>query len=150
MGWEDCHHPWSKGDKLFSPDALATHLKDGIIKKHRKQEILPKPPVDLPTRKYLPILGSLSPDIVRRNTSNAKEEIKLMEAAEKLMKELEAKDYGDIFADMQQRLALKVDNSLVGRKIGLLYEYYEPDGTALYCWAKGKLDVMPTEEEQSK
>ena len=86
---------------MFSPDALATHLKDGIIKKHRKWEILFKLPVDLPTRKSLPILGSLSPDIVRHDAAKAKDEIKLTKAAEKLIKELEAKGYGDRFADMQ-------------------------------------------------
>lgn len=110
LSWEDCHHPWSKGGELFSPNALATHLKDGISKKHRKREIPPKPLVDLPTRKSLPILGSLSPDIVRHDAAKAKEEIKLMEAAEKRMKKLEEKGYGDRFAYIQQRLAPKVDN----------------------------------------
>lgn len=36
------------------------------------------------------------------------------------------------------------------RRIELLCEYYEPDGTASYCWAQGKVGTMPTEEEQSK
>ena len=73
-----------------------------------------------------------------------------MDAAKKLMKELEAKGYGDRFADMQQQLAPKVDNSLVGRRIELICGYYEPDWTAFYCWAKGKVDTMPIEEKQSK
>ena len=49
------------------------------------------PPVDLPTRKSLPILGTLSPDIIRRDKNRAAEEKKLVQEAEKLMKELEEK-----------------------------------------------------------
>ena len=146
LGWEDCHHPWLSGGVVFTPQQLATHLKNNIIKKHSKRQIPPKPPVDLPKRKSLPVLGTLSPDIVRRDAERAAEEIKLIESAEKLMKELEEKGFGDRFADMQQRSAPKVDMSLKGKRLEVLCRYFEEDGTPFFCWAKCTVDGMPEKE----
>ena len=47
-----------------------------------------------------------------------------MEAAEKLMMELEEKGYGNRYADMQQRSAPKVDSSFVGKRLEVLCQYY--------------------------
>lgn len=102
------------------------------------------PPVDLPTRKSLPILGTLSPDIIKRDRNRAAEEKKLVQEAEKLMKELEEKGYGDRFADMQQCSAPAIDKNLVGKKIEVLCEYYEEDGTPFFCWAKGVVEGIPS------
>jgi hypothetical protein len=146
LGWEDCHHPWPSGGVVFMPQQLATQLKNNIIKKHRKRQIPPKPPVDLPTRKPLPVLGTLFPDIVRRDAERAAEEIKLIESAEKLMKELEEKGFGDRFANMQQRLAPKVDMSLKGKRLEVLYRYFEEDGTPFFCWGKCTVDGIPEKE----
>lgn len=142
LGWEDCHHAWSHGGTEYTPEELANHLKDGIIQKHKGRKIPKKPPVDLPTRKDLPIVGSLSPDIVRLDAKKTKEEIKLMEAAEKLMKELEEKGLGDRIADMQQKSAPKVDTTLVGQRIEVLSKYLI-DGEWEFVWAKGKVVGLP-------
>ena len=107
------------------------------------------PPVDLPTRKSLPILGTLSPDIIRRDRNRAAEEKKLVQEAEKLMRELEEKGYGDRFADMQQRSAPVIDKNLVGKRIEVLCEYYEEDGTPFFCWAKGVVEAIPSKERKS-
>ena len=131
---------------MFTPQQLATHLKNNIIKKHCKRQIPPKPPVDLPKRKPLPVLGTLSPNIVCRDAERAAEEIKLIESAEKLMKELEEKGFGDRFADMQQRSAPKVDMSLKGKRLEVLCRYFEEDGTSFFCWAKCTVDGMLEKE----
>ena len=142
LGWEDCHHAWSHGGTDYTPKELADHPKDGIIKKHKGHTIPTKPPVNLPTRKDLPILGSLSPDIIRLDTEKAKEEIELMEAAEKLMKEFEETGFGDRIADMQQKFAPKVDATLVGKKLEVLGKYFI-DGEWEFVWAKGKVVGLP-------
>ena len=95
--------PLVKNGHVYTPDELVLHLKDDIIKKHVKRVAPEMPPVDLPTRKALPVLGTLSPDIIRLDATKAKEEKKLIEAAEELMKELEEKGFGDRYADMQQK-----------------------------------------------
>ena len=53
------------------------------VAKKKRQGVPPKPPVDLPTCKALPILGTLSQDSIRRDTAKAAEEKRLMEDAEK-------------------------------------------------------------------
>ena len=106
-------------------------------------------PVDLPTRKSLPILGTLSPDIIRRDRNRAAEEKNLVQEAEKLMKELEEKGYGDRFADMQQCSSPAIDKNLVGKKIEVLCEYYEEDGTPFFCWAKGVVEAIPSKGGKS-
>ena len=32
LGWDNCHHPWSKNGHVYTPDKLVLHLKDDIIK----------------------------------------------------------------------------------------------------------------------
>ncbi len=73
-------------------------------------------------------MGTLSPDIIRRDAKTAAKEIDLIKAAEKLMRELEEKGLGDRFADMQQRLAPKVGATLIGKRIGVLSRYWDENG----------------------
>ena len=63
------------------------------------------------------MLGTLLPDIIRSDAKNAVKEKKLVEAAEKMMKELQDSGLSDRYADMQQRLAPKVDRKLVGARL---------------------------------
>ena len=150
LGWEDCHHAWSKGGNDFSPAVLAKHLKEGIIQKHKTRKIPKKPPIDYPTRKELPILGTLSPDIIRHDAEKAAKEIELMKEAEKLMKELEEKGLGDRMADMQQKSAPKVDATLVGKRIEVLSRYFDEDGEPMYVWAKGEVTAIPVPKAKAK
>jgi len=48
-------------------------------------------------------------------------------------------------ADMQQRLAPKMDSSLKGKMIEVLLEYFEPDNTRFFVWAKRKVVGLPLE-----
>ena len=68
--------------------------------------------------------------------------MELMEAAEKLMKKLEEKGFGDRIADMQQKLAPKVDATLVGKRLEVLIKYLI-DGDWEFVWAKGKVVGLP-------
>ena len=143
LGWEDCHHAWSKKGKDYTPAELAKHLKENIITKHKNRRIPKKPPVDLPTRKPLPVLGTLTPDILLLDAEKAAKEIELMKEAEKLMKELEEKGLGDRYADMQQRSAPKVNTSLVGKRIEVLSKYFDENDEPIFVWAKGEVTGVP-------
>jgi len=132
-----------QGGVQYGPEVLATHLKEGIIRNHRNHRIPAKPLMDLPTQKALPMLGTLSPNIIRRDAEKAADEKELIEAAEKLMQEMEEKGFGDRMADMQQRLAPKMDSSLKGKMIEVLLEYFEPDNTRFFVWTKGKMVGLP-------
>jgi len=136
--------PLVKNGHVNTPDKL------DIIKKHAKRVVPEMPPVDLTTHKALPVLGTLSPDIIRLDATKAKEEKKLIEAAEGLMKELEEKGFGDRYADMQQKSAPKVNDSLVNAKLEVLCEYFEEDGTPFYCWSKCTVNAMPSMDVLTK
>ena len=62
LGWEDLATPWSINGKDLTSDELAKHLKS-IIKEQRKRSIPSKPPIPLPERKNLPILGTKTLDL---------------------------------------------------------------------------------------
>ena len=139
LGWDNCHHAWWKYGKDYSPAELVKHIKEDIIKKIPK-----KPSVDLPTRKDLPILGTLSPDIISRlDAETTAKEIELMKPAEKQMKELAEKGLGDRYADIQQKSAAKVNAALVGKKIEVLSRYFDENNEPMYVWAKGEVTGIP-------
>ena len=149
LGWNDCHHAWSKGGTPYSSAVLATHLKQNITKKHKTRKIPKKPPIDYPTRKELPVLGTLSPDIIRLDAVRAAKEIDLIKSAEKLMKELEEKGLGDRVADMQQKLAPKFDASIVGKRIEVLSKYWDENNEPIYVWAKGEVTAIPQPKKKA-
>lgn len=149
LGWNDCHHAWSKGGTPYSSAVLATHLKQNIIKKHKTRKIPKKPPIDYPTRKELPVLGTLSPDIIRLDAVRAAKEIDLIKSAEKLMKELEEKGLGDRVADMQQKSAPKFDASIVGKRIEVLSKYWDENNEPIYVWAKGEVTAIPQPKKKA-
>ena len=107
LGQDGFHRPWSKNGYAYTPDELALHLKEYIIKTHAKWMVPEMPPVDLPIYKALPVPGTLSPDIIRLDTTKAEEEKMLIDAVEGLMKELERKGFGDRYADMQTKISAK-------------------------------------------
>ena len=57
FGWKDFATPWSKNGEEFTALYLTSHLEKIIIYEGRNK-IPKKPPVELPKRKELPILGT--------------------------------------------------------------------------------------------
>ena len=57
LGWKDFATPWSKNGEKFTALYLTSHLEKIIICEGRNK-IPTKPPVELPKRKELPILGT--------------------------------------------------------------------------------------------
>jgi hypothetical protein len=150
LGQDGFHRPWSKNGYAYTPDELALHLKEYIIKTHAKWMVPEMPPVDLPIYKALPVPGTLSPDIIRLDTTKAEEEKMLIDAVEGLMKELERKGFGDRYADMQQKSAPKVDDFLVNAKLEALCEYFEEGRTPFYCWSQCTVNIIPSMDELTK
>ena len=64
IGWEDWHHPWYAAGHEFTRQELEKQIKK-LMKRDKKINIYAKPPVDMPTRKKLTVLGKISPDIIR-------------------------------------------------------------------------------------
>ena len=83
LGWEDWHHPWSAEGHEFAGEELAEHIKN-LMKGEKKRKISAKPPVDMPTRKKITVLGTISPDIIRLDAKKTAVEGKVIESAEVL------------------------------------------------------------------
>ena len=64
-----------------------------------------KPIMDVPRRKYLPIVGTLNPTELRTTSKNTELEIQMLEEAELLRAKLESRGYTDRHAMMQQTSA---------------------------------------------
>jgi hypothetical protein len=57
VGWEWCRHAWSKDGRKYTVFELAKHLQM-IIKKEKQLMIPSEPPINLPQRMDLPVLGN--------------------------------------------------------------------------------------------
>jgi hypothetical protein len=64
LGWDWCKHAWSKNGQQYSIKELVDHLRC-ITKEERKRHIvIPiEPPVNVPKRMDLPVLGTEIDDI---------------------------------------------------------------------------------------
>ena len=121
LGWDDCQHAWSAKEVDYSAKVLADHLKNHILKKNSKHWVPSKSPVDLPVRKFLPLLDMVTGDILRMDANRVVEEKTLMDKAETMRDELEKKGFGDRYTEMEQQAAPKVDKALVGQQIKMLH-----------------------------
>ena len=57
FGWDWCKHPWSNKGKNYTIQQLSAHLQY-IIKEEKVHDIPSEPPLKVPTRVNLPILGT--------------------------------------------------------------------------------------------
>jgi hypothetical protein len=140
LGWDDCHHPWTHAGVAYTPEELATHLK-GIITKHQTRVVPKKPKVQAPTRKMLPVVGTLTHDVLLMDAAKAKEELQILNEAEKLLLKLEDKR-----CTMFQEVASPKMDDLLGKRIEYLFSYDEPTGEQLLVWAKGKVVGLPMQK----
>jgi len=89
FGWKDLSTPWSKNGVAYTPAELASHLKM-MLSKQRSRQIPEKPPVLLPQRKSVPLLGTQAPDVMAIDEARKKDEEEFEEKARRVQKELEA------------------------------------------------------------
>ena len=145
LGWEDCHHPWSHGGKDYTPEELATHLKEEIIKKHKSRVVPKKPKVKVPTRKVLPVVGTLTHDVLVMDANKAAQELQILNEAEEMLLKLEDKRY-----TMFQEVSRPKIKDLLGKRIEYLFCYTEPTGEDLLVWAKGEVVALPEPKKTRK
>ena len=59
-GWEEAHHPWSKGGTTFSSKQLLKHLSEKVIPMADELDIPIEPPSKFPAPSDLLLLGTES------------------------------------------------------------------------------------------
>jgi hypothetical protein len=138
LGWSDLATPWSKNGKAFSTAQLATHLKL-IISKQRTRHIPEKPPANLPTRKVLPNLGTVTADVIDIDMANLECSDEFENKARTTKQEREAAGVGDRFALMQPHSQPVVDCSLIGTRLDVCHKYDLNDGSngSQLHWSQG-------------
>ena len=96
LGWEDCHHAWTYLGDDYTVVELAKWLKEDIIKKHTSRRIPNSPKVSAPTRKKLPVVGTLTADVTKMDREKAKREERMLREAEKVVLNLDDKNMRNI------------------------------------------------------
>ena len=102
LGWNDLHHAWSKNGTKYTWEELATHLKTEIIPKKSIRNIPEQPPVNLPSRKELPVLGTLAPDIVLLDNAEQSKVTEFDKMTWNKRDKQEEEEFGECVAEMQQ------------------------------------------------
>ena len=138
FGWGDCHHPWSHAGVDYTPEELVKHLKEEIIRKHKSRVVSKKPKVKAPTRKVLRVIGTLNNDVIVMDADKAKQELHILNEAEKMLLTLE-----DEWCKIFQEVLRPKLKDLLGNRIKYLFSYTEPTGEDLLVWAKGEVIALP-------
>ena len=111
FGWTQFHQAWSKDGKQYSIEFLAGKLKD-IIKQEKKMSIPDKPPINIPQRKKLPMLGKQTVAVKNLDKKYIKDQEGFVKNADTIRKERENMGVGSIYSEMQPRSKPKIDNTL--------------------------------------
>ena len=97
-----------------------------------------KPKVKATTRKVLPVLGTLTNDVLVMDADKANQELHILNLAEKMLLALEDKWY-----TMVQEVSRPKIEDLLGKRIEYLFSYTEPTGEDLLVWAKREVVALP-------
>ena len=147
LGWQDLHHPWSKNGVQYSAEQLASHLKDKIIPEESRRSIPVESPVTLPERKPLPVLGTLSADVVKINESSQEMSKDLRDKAVEQRNKLEQQGNGDRTGERQPIIPPVMDSSMVNRRIEYCHQYAVEDGSesesgTMLVWCPATIEAV--------
>lgn len=139
FGWDNMHHAWSQGNKVYTYNELADHLKNKIIPYESEAGIPAEPPVKALERKALPILGTLSKDVATMNSMTGEREKEIRDNAQKSRDEQELQGFGDRYLEMQPRLPPPLDESLLNRRIEICWNHGEEGEQQQLMWHSGRV-----------
>ena len=110
---------WSYKSKPRSVKELTDHLRK-ILREEKNMVIPNKPPVDVPKRREIPMLGDDGTDeVMKLDEKHFQYESKFRQDAKVLRDELESKGEGNMFLSMQPFIQPCV-HDLVGKQIDVL------------------------------
>ena len=117
FGWDDLHHPLSKGGKDYSPEKLFDHLINKIIPEQWKRRIPQKPTMELPSRKETKQLGTHTINLDALESRYKSEKEVAIKGAEKMREGLEASGNIDLYKRCNQNSNLRSTNHLWEQKL---------------------------------
>ena len=122
FGWEDWHTTWSKNGKNKTIPELQRHLIDKI-NESKKRKIPTKPPTQVPQRKQMAVVGTLSAKAqeLDRVAKETEEEFDLN--ARRTWKDNEEKGFGSVLQEMLELGKKAIDASFIGTRIEYLCNF---------------------------
>jgi len=136
FGWDDLHHPWSKGGVDYTPEQLRDYLIATILPEQKKRTIPAIPSIKLPSRGDKNRLGTKSKFVEELDRRKAEKKKDFIRAAKRMRDDLDDDKVTDRYEKLQgpQRC---VDETLLGDRIEILFELTEPDGSIVMQWCQG-------------
>ena len=140
LGWVDAHHAWSQGETTFDSKVLFKWLTQTVIPmEYDGHHTVPsEAPLEAPAIPELPKLGTVSrlcTDLLEKDAD------RLMECRVSARQEIvkrNARGDGDLIAEKQNTTPPKVDGSLVGYRIEMLFQTNSgEDGSDGLDWFSG-------------
>ena len=100
-----------------------------------------KPPINIPKRKTLPTLGKQTVVVENLDKNYIKDEEGFVRNADTIRKEREDMGLGSMYYEMQPRSKPKIDDTFVGKMIGVLFMFDildrdEPEKALRWCQGK--------------
>jgi hypothetical protein len=149
FGWDWCKHPWSKNGKKYTIPQLSAHLQY-IIKEEKVHDIPSEPPLKVPTRVNLPILGTQTHQVQNLDRQYVVNENSYKMKARKIRSERELRGEGSTHATMQSFYPPELCD-LVDQRIDVLAAFGYDDADDQLRWCQGKvIEVHPTKKDTVK
>jgi len=129
---------FSSGGKAKTVDELSTLLKDVIQAMQRTT--LEWPEIELPERKSLPVVGTLTPNVVAYDARQRARKEELTNQAIERRQQQELSGDTDNFANLQPATAPEPQ---VGMRIDMLFNYADDnDDSDILMWSQGTIQLV--------
>ena len=137
LGWDEAYHAWSCNGVDYTPLHLFRFLVDVVIPLKGEKEVPEEPPVELPAPPDMPTLGKTSSDANGLSDTH-NDRLKAFKAKWRSERDNRMeRGEGDKWSKMQKDAAPKVDDSLVGYKIEMLFSGHDDEGEPFVNWYHG-------------
>ena len=138
FGWDWCKHAWSKNGTKYTIAELSAHLQY-IIKEEKVNDIPSEPPLKVPTRANLPILGTQTHQVQKLDGQYLVNENSYKLTARTILHERELRGEGSIHESMQSWFPPALCD-LVDERIDVLAGFVMPDTIERDMrWCQGKV-----------
>ena len=130
-------HTWSINDRKYRVSELAKHLQM-IIKKENGIPIPSEPPINLPQRMDLPVLGTQTSNVASLDEKRNSKESEMKTKAQRMRLERESKGEGSMYSNMQPWSKPELDE-LVGKRIDVLCTVELDSNEKVLKWCQGEV-----------
>ena len=109
-----------------------------IIKKEKGIPIPPEPPINLPQRMDLPVLGTQTSNVASLDEKRNSKESEMKDKARRMRLERESKGEGSMHSNMQPWSKPELDE-LVGKRIDVLCTVELDNNEKVFKWCQGEV-----------